>query len=86
MCFHMLHMDRIIVFILGLPLGILMMIYRANIKGVLGDVEWAERNLGSGGTYTLIIIVGFAVCVLSVMYAFGTLQELFSNSLGMFFR
>jgi hypothetical protein len=78
-------MDRIIVFILGVPLGMLMMIYRHQLKEITGEIEWAERNLGSGGTYTLIIIIGLAVSILSVMYAFGTLQTLFSGSLGSFF-
>ncbi len=79
-------MDRVIVFLLGLPLGILIMIYRNQLKEITGDIDWAERNLGSGGTYTLIIIIGIVVSVLSVMYGFGTLQAMFRGSFGMFFR
>ena len=78
-------MDKIIVFILGVPLGMLMMIYRHQLKEITGEIEWAERNLGSGGTYTLIIIIGLAVSIISVMYAFGTLQTLFTGSFGQFF-
>lgn len=75
-------MDRIIVFVVGLPLGILMMVYRNQLKEITGDIEWAERNLGSGGTYTLLIMIGLLVSVLSVMYAFGTLQAVFQGTLG----
>ena len=78
-------MDRIIVFLLGMPLGILIMIYRNPLKEIIGNVDWAERNLGSGGTYTLIILIGVAVCILTVMYAFGTLQSLAGGTLGSFF-
>lgn len=78
-------MDRIIVFLFGLPLGILMMVYRNQLKEITGDIDWAERNLGSGGTYTLIIMIGALVSILSVMYGFGTLQALFESSLGSFF-
>ncbi len=75
-------MDRIIVFVVGLPLGILMMVYRNQLKEITGDIEWAERNLGSGGTYTLLIMIGLLVSILSVMYAFGTLQAGFQGTLG----
>ena len=75
-------MDRIIVFVIGLPLGILMMIYRNQLKEITGDIEWAERNLGSGGTYTLLLFIGLLVSILSVMYAFGTLQAGFQGTFG----
>ncbi len=79
-------MDRVLVFLLGLPLGIMIMVYRSQLKEITGDIDWAERNLGSGGTYNLIIIIGVVVSVLSVMYGFGSLQALFKGSFGMFFR
>lgn len=78
-------MDRILVFLFGVPLGILIIIYRYQMKGVTGDIGFAEKYLGSGGTYTLFVLVGIAVCVLSVMYAFGTLQGFFSGNFGQFF-
>ena len=78
-------MDRVLVFILGLPLGILIMVYRAQIKGLFGEIQWAEKNLGTGGTYTLILGMGLIVSILSVMYAFGSLQSFVSGSFGAFF-
>lgn len=79
-------MDRILVFILGVPLGFLIMIYRYQLKQFTGEIAWAEQHLGSGGTYNLILFIGLAVTVLSIMYAFGSLQEITAGSIGMFFR
>lgn len=79
-------MDRFFVFILGMPLGILIMIYRYQLKQLTGDVAWAEQYLGSGGTYTLFLLIGLLVSILSVMYAFGTLQDLAAGSIGTLFR
>ena len=78
-------MDRVIVFIIGLPLGILIMVYRSNVREIIGTIDWAEKNLGSGGTHTMIILIGLAVSILSVMYAFGTLQSMFVGSIGSLF-
>ena len=79
-------MDRILAFIIGVPLGFLIMIYRDQLKQLTGDIAWAEQYLGSGGTYNFFIIIGLVVTVLSIMYAFGSLQELTAGSIGVFFR
>lgn len=79
-------MDRILVFIFGVPLGFLIMIYRYQLKQFTGDIGWAEQYLGSGGTYNFFILLGLAVTILSVMYAFGSLQDLAGGTIGVFFR
>ncbi|HLG25626.1 MAG TPA: hypothetical protein VI588_02430 [Candidatus Gracilibacteria bacterium] len=79
-------MDRILVALFGIPLGVVIMIYRYSLKGITGDIAFAETYLGSGGTYTLILLIGLACSVLSLMYAFGTLQDFFSGTFGQFFR
>ena len=78
-------MDRIFVAIFGIPLGFIMMIYRYHIKQFTGNISWAEQYLGSGGTYNLIIIVGLVISIVSLMYAMGTLQDLFNGTLGPIF-
>lgn len=78
-------MDRIIVGLIGIPLGVIIMIYRYHLKQFTGDIAFAEQYLGAGGTYNLFIIIGLAVSILSLMYAFGTLQEFFTGSFGQFF-
>ncbi|MFO0780544.1 MAG: hypothetical protein U0519_01455 [Candidatus Gracilibacteria bacterium] len=78
-------MDRILVAIFGIPLGFLMMIYRYQLKQFTGPIQWAEQYLGSGGTYNLFILVGLGISIVSLMYALGTIQDLFSSGLGPIF-
>lgn len=78
-------MDRIIVGLLGIPLGFLMMIYRYHLKQFTGPIQWAEQYLGSGGTYNLFILVGLCISIVSLMYALGTIQDLFTGGLGPIF-
>ncbi len=79
-------MDRILVVLIGIPLGFLIMIYRFQIKQYIGDIGFAEQYLGAGGTYTLLTLIGFLVAFVSLMYGLGTIQELFIGTLGQFFR
>lgn len=78
-------MDRILVGLLGVPLGVVIIIYRYHLKQFTGDIAFAEQYLGSGGTYNLFVLIGLAVSILSMMYAFGTIQEFFTGYLGSFF-
>lgn len=78
-------MDRIFAIVLGIPLGILIIIYRYQLKQFTGNIAWAEQYLGSGGTYNLFVIIGIAVGILSLMYGLGTLQEFFNGTLGPIF-
>lgn len=72
---------RIIVGIIGIPLGFVMIYYRERIKRFTGDFAFAEKYLGVGGTYTFIALLGVVIAVGSMMYMFGTLQVLFGNIL-----
>ncbi len=78
-------MDRIIVGIFGIPLGFIIMIYRYQIKQFTGSIPWAEQYLGSGGTYNLYVIIGLIISMVSLMYALGTIQDLFNGALGPIF-
>lgn len=78
-------MDRILVGLLGFPLGIVIMIYRYHLKQFTGEIAFAEQYLGSGGTYNLFIIIGMIVSLFSLMYAFGSIQDWAGGSLGQFF-
>lgn len=75
-------MDRLIVGLIGVPLGFIIMIYRMKIREVTGPIDFAENKLGPGGTYTLYVLIGLAVSIISMMYAFGTFQEVFGATLG----
>jgi hypothetical protein len=79
-------MDRIFVFLLGVPLGFIIMIYRSQLKQITGEIGFAEQYLGSGGTYTFYILLGIGIVFLSVSYAFGAFQDFFGSTFGMFFK
>lgn len=68
---------RYLVGIIGFPLGIIIVVYRERIKQFTGDMPFAEKWFGSGGTYTAILIFGFLFSIASIMYAFGTFQSMF---------
>lgn len=70
-------MDKLWIFLLGLPLGLSVMIYRYKIVQFTGKLEWAEQKLGSGGTYTLLIIIGLVIWIGCMMYALGSFDQLF---------
>jgi hypothetical protein len=78
-------MDRILAGLIGIPLGFAIIVYRYHLKQFTGNIGFAEQYLGGGGTYNLFIIIGLAVSILSMMYAFGTLQDSFVGYLGPFF-
>jgi len=78
-------MDRFFVFIIGFALAIIILRYRIQIKDFIGEVGFAEKYLGIGGTHNLIIIIAFLVFIVSLMYSLGTLQSLMQATLGRFF-
>lgn len=73
---------RFLVGIIGFPLGIVIIVYRERVKRFTGDMGFAEKWFGSGGTYTAIMLFGFIVTIGSTMYAFGTLQALIMKIIG----
>lgn len=78
-------MDRIFAIIIGWPVAYLILRYKRPIKEFTGDIGFAEKILGVGGTNTLIVLIGVAVFIGSLMYALGTLQAIFGALLGPFF-
>jgi hypothetical protein len=51
--------------------------YRRTVKSWTGNFVWAEKYLGSGGTYLVIILFGMFLMFLGVLYPFGGLDLLF---------
>ena len=75
-------MDRILAAVLGLPIALIILKFRSQIKNFTGDIAFAERYLGSGGTNTLILIIALIVFIGSLMYAMGTIQAMIQSTLG----
>lgn len=78
-------MDKFIAILICWPLAVLMLKYRRAIRDFTGEIGFAEKFLGSGGTNTLIVLLAIAVFIGSIMYALGTLQAILQAFLGPFF-
>jgi hypothetical protein len=68
---------KLLVFLLGFPIALLIMIYRQKIVGFIGKWQWFEDKLGPGGTYTAVIIFAIFIWVGCMMYALGSFDQLF---------
>ncbi|MDD3302667.1 MAG: hypothetical protein PHN31_03850 [Candidatus Gracilibacteria bacterium] len=62
--------------ILYIGLGILIIKYRKNIHSWTGNWYWAEKYLGSGGTYLVLVFLGLFFIFLGGLYPFGGLDLL----------
>ncbi len=78
-------MKRWLILVVGTVIAYLILRYRRAVKDFVGDIGFAERILGIGGTNTFIVIMGILTFVLSLMYAAGTLQSVMQSVLGPFF-
>lgn len=78
-------MDRFLVIILGCPAAFLILYYRRAVREFIGNVDFAEKFLGAGGTNTFVVLLGILTFILSLMYGFGTLQSMLIGSFGRFF-
>lgn len=68
--------------LIAMVLGFLVLVYRPTIKDFTGDIGFAERYLGTGGTWTFLIIVGVLLFVGGLMWATGSLQSFLVNTFG----
>jgi len=57
--------------IIGVPLGFAIIKYNEKIGGMIGDIGWAERTLGAGGTYLFLKILGIVILIFSFIYPLG---------------
>jgi hypothetical protein len=78
-------MDRYFVLIAGITIAFILLKYRLQIKHYIGDVAFAEKIFGAGGTHTLIIVLALVSFFGGLMYFFGTFQSILYDYLGPFF-
>ena len=69
---------RIIFGFLGIIIGIIILRKTYQLAEMFGQIEFAEKYLGSGGTYTFYKIVGLVLIVSGATYMFGILDIFFS--------
>ena len=78
-------MDRYLAVLIGCPLAFLILWKRRAIREFVGDISFAERFLGMGGTNTFIVLLGIFLFIGSLMYGLGTLQSFLKATVGKLF-
>ncbi|MCP4522610.1 MAG: hypothetical protein GY828_00135 [Candidatus Gracilibacteria bacterium] len=68
---------KIIYAILLIAGGYAMIRYRRIVKSWTGNFYWAEKYIGNGGTYLVIIFIGLFMIFLGTLYPFGGIDILF---------
>lgn len=76
---------QILVVLIGCPLGIILIWKRKFIVEAIGPIGFAESWFGSGGTYTLFMLLGVLVFIGSLMWGTGALQGILFSLFGRFF-
>jgi hypothetical protein len=78
-------MKKFFVLIIGWGIAFLILKYRRPIKEFVGNIGFAEKVFGMGGTNTFIVILGVLVFLGTLMYVTGTLQSMVGDILGPLF-
>jgi len=68
-----------------IPAGIVIIVKSAQIGDFVGEIDFAEKYLGRGGTYSFIKLFGLAVTIFSIMWLTGDLPAFLHGTLGRFF-
>jgi len=66
--------------LIGVILSILLVAYRVPVRNFVGQIKWAEDRFGSGGTYTLMVLVGIFGFFFSLTYMVGGFDVIFGDS------
>ena len=74
-----------IIALLLIPVGIIVVWKSARIGDFVGEIAFAEKAFGSGGTYTFIKVLGIATSVLAIMWLTGGPQAFLQEHVGNFF-
>lgn len=83
---HYNQLMNIVIGFTGLVISMLLLIYRVRIRGFMGQIGWAERYLGPGGTYTALLLFAVLLFFLSLTIMTGAFDWIFKGSLGSFFN
>lgn len=68
---------KLLIFLIGFPIALVLMIYRGKVVEFTGKMKWAEDHLGTGGTYTMVIIAAMVIWIGCMMYALGSFDQIF---------
>ena len=66
-------------------LGFLLVKYREQIQRFTGEMAFAEKWFGVGGTFTLILLVGVLFMIFSIFYLTGVYDDVINATVGRLF-
>lgn len=55
------------------------------VDHMIGEVAWAEKYIGAGGTYTFFRVLGIVVSILAFMWITGDLPQWLRVNAGKYF-
>ncbi len=67
-----------------IPLGVVMIVKADKIVSFTGEIPFAEKVFGSGGTYTFVKVLGLLMSIFAFMWVFGGLDSFLQATLGKF--
>ncbi|MDP3975889.1 MAG: hypothetical protein Q8P95_03140 [bacterium] len=76
---------KILNFFILLSLGFALIYYRERVQSFTGNVGWAEKYLGVGGTFNLYLLLGLLTIIFAFLYLTGTLDSVLQSTFGRFF-
>jgi len=62
--------------------GIYIIVYTKKVGDFTGEIEFAERYLGKGRTYSFLKLIGLAMIIISFMWMTGGLQSFLISMFG----
>lgn len=65
---------RVLVFIISFVVGVLILKYNEPLVRTFGKSSFAERYLGSGGSYTMWKIIAIVAMMIGFLYLIGTIE------------
>jgi len=78
-------MNKYVLGFLAMVGGILLIIFRNRVKDFTGNIGFAEKYFGVGGTWTFYAVLGVAFFIFGLMWMAGTFQSVFESIFGGFF-
>ena len=77
---------RILIGLVVMAAGFGIIIKTDLVRSWFGEIAWAERKLGPGGTRTFYKLIGLAVCVIGVFIATNIISDIMNGLVGIFIR
>lgn len=71
--------------LIGIAAGLLIIKFREKLQTWTGNISFAEKYLGPGGTFTLLLLIGAVTVILSILYMTGILQDFVKSAAGPYF-